>query len=877
MSELDRVAALREQDPIYDWLYYYLGPTGIPDKLRGVAEGVDMISPVSAYGRSVDALKQGNYGTAGLEMLGMAAPAGIAAYLTRLGAKTAPLAGRALSEAEEAAKALFGADLLPQGNAGETGAEALLRMTDNVEPRATDLGPLPAPTRGEDVVSIPSRADPVAAPPPEDDLIDLDALDWAAEDFPVAPPNMPPVEAAPVAPPVETFDENGFLRLDDLPPSSGNGGPPLTSTPGRYINPTTGLYSPSYEAAKSLKQEVGTPEQMRSMLLKAGAKEEELLYSGFDDWLKGKTGKVTKQEITDVLGLSAAGVSDQPIYVRQPLISGGVTGIEGKSLGDLQDQIYEDLLERYSFERSEKLMSGLMERGYRTPEITDEASFREFAERVRQQRDSYDPRDSGPRVPGSVSNVVNRIQYLLDSGRSFDDYDIERLLMDGITNNEDVLVRPDGRLTYADDAVYDEFPDERFGLNVSRGNMPEEVRDRAAEAYRMSAEDAADYLGVDLEDVLNSFNPDETIYGQYAPPGLWNYTENLYKFDDAGRGVVSALQDLGASRFENPHFASSQGKRAPIMLHTRTGELQTPDGPAHHVAEVQSDLAQTYNEKPGDFVLPGQAKLPEPTDLDRRFLEGYIEEAKKVQQLNKEADAAMDKVYDDFLDEFTGALLKDAPGYAERAAEVKALREELQRLRQNLVRSEEDNWDLFKDLSNSYGGIMSYDTLLTGGNINLDRLSEVLSGKAKPKRGYGLAGKTAALPFASSTNRWVDTALKNELIAAAKKGAEWITFPLGEDVVKYTYGEVKGQTEFYEGILMNRLKGLSKKFLDGAKIEKIEARGFGGDNSAPRYRVNGIRLTPELRRKILEEGLPSFAKGGPVTGSSLDVDVFALD
>ena len=40
--------------------------------------------------------------------------------------------------------------------------------------------------------------------------------------------------------------------------------------------------------------------------------------------------------------------------------------------------------------------------------------------------------------------------------------------------------------------------------------------------------------------------------------------------------------------------------------------------------------------------------------------------------------------------------------------------------------------------------------------------------------------------------------------------------------------------------------------------------------------VNTIRITPEMREKILEEGLPSFAFGGPVLKpiSLNDIDIF---
>jgi hypothetical protein len=67
----------------------------------------------------------------------------------------------------------------------------------------------------------------------------------------------------------------------------------------RKLNPL-GFYSKAAEEAAKLPQAKGTGEQMRSMLLKQGAKPEELKWTGFDDWVKDKK-SVTRDEITDYL------------------------------------------------------------------------------------------------------------------------------------------------------------------------------------------------------------------------------------------------------------------------------------------------------------------------------------------------------------------------------------------------------------------------------------------------------------------------------------------------------------------------------------------------------------------------------------------------
>lgn len=62
-----------------------------------------------------------------------------------------------------------------------------------------------------------------------------------------------------------------------------------------------GFYSTALESAKDLPQGVGTASQMLAMLKKAGVRDEELAWTGLDDYLKEKEGKVTQEEIIDYL------------------------------------------------------------------------------------------------------------------------------------------------------------------------------------------------------------------------------------------------------------------------------------------------------------------------------------------------------------------------------------------------------------------------------------------------------------------------------------------------------------------------------------------------------------------------------------------------
>lgn len=58
--------------------------------------------------------------------------------------------------------------------------------------------------------------------------------------------------------------------------------------------------------------------------------------------------------------------------------------------------------------------------------------------------------------------------------------------------------------------------------------------------------------------------------------------------------------------------------------------------------------------------------------------------------------------------------------------------------------------------------------------------------------------------------------------------------------------------------------------LQGQERKALTDQYFAKNRALP------MTSRPEIKKAILEGGFPSFAKGGPVKGSSLDVDVFAL-
>jgi hypothetical protein len=68
---------------------------------------------------------------------------------------------------------------------------------------------------------------------------------------------------------------------------------------GKPIGALAELFSPSLKAANEITQDKGSYEQLRAMMIKNGAKADELEWSGADEFFQGQ--KTTKQEIADYL------------------------------------------------------------------------------------------------------------------------------------------------------------------------------------------------------------------------------------------------------------------------------------------------------------------------------------------------------------------------------------------------------------------------------------------------------------------------------------------------------------------------------------------------------------------------------------------------
>jgi hypothetical protein len=141
----------------------------------------------------------------------------------------------------------------------------------------------------------------------------------------------------------------------------------------------------------------------------------------------------------------------------------------------------------------------------------------------------------------------------------------------------------------------------------------------------------------------------------------------------------------------------------------------------------------------------------------------------------------------------------------------------------------------------------------------------------------------------SDKAEWVSTVAKQALLDAVNKGLDTIAIPSGEKVKRYTMGEISGQNAFYgdveklkadpftrEGQLPNSMENALDAIAKKVFGSNVNDRGFERVN----VNIEGVgwvtqfKLDPKLIALLKEEGIAAYKKGGIVSGSLLDIDIF---
>ena len=662
-----------------------------------------------------------------------------------------------------------------------------------------------------------------------------------------------------------------------------NGGPPLDQVPAR-----ASLFSPSLRAAENLKQNKGTYEQMRGMLLKGGGKEAELEWSGMDRAFAGQ--KVTKDDLISYL-------RENDPRLQQTTVSARVDP-DAASL----------------------------------PEGTMLRSDFDFGEWFDENIAS-----DAPLMSEEVNITVDNLAYDLHSqdfvqhGPDLPDYEVEALAeatgesMDDIRNSEYVIYRGGGDLFLSDDS-YDTV------MHVYGEDFVEqEARDRLYEHYDYvhdfepdNFEQISGLTFIDDVDEVDGVGqgvvqPRETRFSDYMPEGYRSYNENFFTYTDP-TGQFEDYNVAGAS-----HFGRYDDK---TQYHTRTGDYQTTNTVggrpfnARYVAEIQSDAQQNIDPSFARTYDEG-VDLSSMSKEDSVFRERDRELEREYHQRNRAMDDAITRL------QLNSNHLPNQRSSFDYMAKVKAYNrianehnsrldaEGVRYTYNNLMGRDfgrmpliDENMDIsslnsgqledkfFVSDRNVYSNVypvhsdytaVAYDpqmrekigltpehakeleaaqmaverTALARANAKRlrsdardERVDEFIQKHDRHPATLKLGG-----PMMASQNRWVDDAIRRSIIDAVNDDSvDFLAFPKDERAIGKVGGSTnpkQGTIDFYNRDVQNRLRGILRKIDKDARVQDI-----GLESGANDIEAYGLRITPEFRRRVKEQGLPTFAAFG---------------
>ena len=632
---------------------------------------------------------------------------------------------------------------------------------------------------------------------------------------------------------LEAFQRSGTPQSVGAAGIGDNGGPPLDVVPA-----FAELYSPSLRAAENLKQNKGTYEQMRGMLLKGGGKEAELEWSGMDRTFAGK--KVTKDDLINYLK------SNDPRLTRETREASGVVGDT------------ELTQENFNFDD------------------WFQANYLDDEPLMRQEMDHY------------IDMFSEDLEYQTDvtTGHNLDGDEIADL-MERTGLDEEQLVNAEYIIDFGGDDVrlhndaYDAVID-YYGEDSLREMVEESLRENLEYEFYNDP----DFFENRNIEVNQDFDAGETQYSGYFPYGAENYRENFFQYTDPS-GQVSDEFIRGAS-----HFGADDEL---TQYHTRVGDFDVLDGGrARYVGEIQSDAQQNIDNvhrMPMSFDAAAAAtEYDEATAMQRQIFQAaqfrldgqqrnIREEASKLLQTKDTATLLDDALLEKRLMKANHDLRR-RNNYANDPSEVYEYYD-----KDNLTEGERDflntsvvlNDEEIKDTIISNIGkvpitpetqaLHQYVEDLNADYDNFFRMQSKLETAEKNMKGsfpnYDEMLRGGAGPMMASQNRWVDDALRRSIIDAVNDPTvDFLALPQDRTMIGKVGGNSdpkQGAVDFYNRDVQNRFRGILKKVDPDAKPETIRLKS--DDVNFPAY---GLRLTPEFRRNVMEKGLPTFAALGAI-------------
>ncbi len=583
------------------------------------------------------------------------------------------------------------------------------------------------------------------------------------------------------------------------------------------------LFSPSLKAAKDLTQNKGSYEQLKAMMIKNGAKADELEWSGADNFFEGK--KVTKDEIVEYLSQN-----DPRLYTERRVAPEGLTGgnDNGRTLFENRDIAVEEAMQDTTMVNEAKL------------EILDD--MKQDPQNIK-FIESLDDVDSY--LEGRVREGLGE-EFLQDPPEFMNRFNIEQPNSFEAGDTQYSSYFPAGAERYMENLYQYTDPTEKIPFNQFAGSKHFGEDDigtifhtRTGDFPVDSASETGGGFGSTAKYVGEiQSDPQQALKGDRKPRS-YNETILVSRLNDLNEKMIADKKKLRENNRKmfannlNDEELGRLGREAAIFQINNIIKDPTKQ------SDSFKDMASAFKIKD---ELPLDTSLMNEDELEFLHLQLYnFDEFRGVNLL-----AGEDKrIAGEFSNRMQTAWTREPLG-------VEAVQE--------YMASKPVDW--VNEGFRRYYGNLNADNMLLEMDI-ADTVSEYRKIKDDHFEG-GESYKNPGAPFLSSQNKWVDQALNRSIMDAVNDpNIDYLTFP--DDIgaigkVGGTDNPKEGAINFYQRDVQNRLKKLLSKFDKNAQIEQIDLLppSIQGETT-DMFRTKGFKITPEFREQVIKKGIPTYA------------------
>lgn len=608
------------------------------------------------------------------------------------------------------------------------------------------------------------------------------------------------------------------------------------------------LFSPSLKAAKDLTQNKGSYEQLKAMMIKNGAKADELEWSGADNFFEGK--KVTKDEIVEYLSQN-----DPRLYTERRVVTEGLTGeTDFLTTEERRSQAIRDVMQDTDLVNEEKL-NILDEMKSNPDDLVPFESDVAFGSSGDTNSDILRAIENSPIDSGSMdldTYLTRRLRqslkdsYDADPPSFYQRYNIEVPRVFGAGDTQYSEYFPTGAERYAENLYQYTDPTEKIPFNQFAGSKHFGEDDigtifhtRTGDFPVDSASETGGGFGSTAKYVGEiQSDPQQALKGDRKPRS-YNETILVSRLNDLNEKMIADKKKLRENNRKmfannlNDEELGRLGREAAIFQINKIIKDPTKQ------SDSFKDMASAFKIKD---ELPLDTSLMNEDELEFLHLQLYnFDEFRGVNLL-----AGEDKrIAGEFSNRMQTAWTREPLG-------VEAVQE--------YMASKPVDW--VNEGFRRYYGNLNADNMLLEMDI-ADTVSEYRKIKDDHFEG-GESYKNPGAPFLSSQNKWVDQALNRSIMDAVNDpNIDYLTFP--DDIgaigkVGGTDNPKEGAINFYQRDVQNRLKKLLSKFDKNAQIEQIDLLppSIQGETT-DMFRTKGFKITPEFREQVIKKGIPTYA------------------